>query len=76
MESCSFVPQHRVIVNCTGQNTGKEVFACSINKFSPPEINYYKLRHIELEKKFIRSVLKTELTGGVKVRDQLGNLLR
>lgn len=54
----------------SGQNTGKEVFDCKINEFPPLEINYYKQRHIELEKKFIRSVLKSEINGSVKVRDQ------
>jgi hypothetical protein len=62
-------PTATVTVACvsTGQNTGKEVFECKRLSFSDLEINYYKQRHSDLEKKFIRSVLKTEINGCVKV---------
>ena len=36
--------------------------------FSPAELELYKQRHVELEKRFIKAALKSVISSGVRVR--------
>ena len=59
-----------------GQSTGKEVFTRRETVpdgriLTSQEIHFYKRMHIELEKKFIKSVLKSVIKGSLKVREIL-----
>jgi len=60
-------------LNDSGQNSGKEVFTKRTTgpdglEYSPLELMLFKQQHADLEAKFIKSVLKSEIKGCVKVR--------
>ncbi len=64
-----------LISNDLGKNSGKEVFTKRTAgpdgiEYSPLELTLFKQQHEELEAKFIKSVLKSEIKGCVKVRNQ------
>lgn len=59
-----------------GQTSGKEVFTRKAFRpdgleFSLRDVQNYKQRHVDLEKKFIRAVLLAVIKSGVKVRDDV-----
>jgi hypothetical protein len=61
--------------NGLGQNSGKEVFTKRTTRpdgveYSPLELTYYKQQHAELEGRFIKSVLRSEIKCCVKVGNQ------
>ena len=60
-------------LNDSGRNSDKEVFTKQTTgpdrlEYSPLDLMLFKQQHADLEKIFIKSVLKSEITGCVKVR--------
>lgn len=59
-----------------GKSPGKEVFlrkrrARDGHQWTTEELDYYQERHLELEKKFLKAVLRTAINSSVKVREIL-----
>lgn len=87
LQTFVFPPALIVSLQCklpAGKNPGKDVFVQKEyqkgkqkdgREFTPEELWYYEQRHEELEKRFLKAVLKTTLKSGIRVRGILNSCL-